>query len=121
MQDRLAALGDKLRAVLAEPLTAAQIAALQRAFRYPRHAYNLPDLLEQPADDRFRVRAKGIRLVHQGGRYGLLQEGARAATEVPAEVGTAGRLGARAPRVFTRRAGGGLPGARRRRGGSAVA
>ena len=87
LQDRLAALGDKLRAVLAEPLTAAQIAALQRAFRYPRHAYNLPDLLEQTADDRFRVRAKGIRLVHQGGRYGLLQEGARAATEVPAEVG----------------------------------
>ena len=33
------------------------------------------------------MRAKGIRLVHQGGRYGLLQEGARAATEVPAEVG----------------------------------
>ena len=86
LQERLAALADKVRAVLAEPRTAAQITALQRGFRYPRHAYVLPDLLEQPADDRFRVRAKGIRLVHQDGRYGLLQEGARAATEVPADV-----------------------------------
>jgi ribosomal protein L16 Arg81 hydroxylase len=87
LQAHLSALGDKIRAVLAQPKTAAQIAALQRGFRYPRHFYDLPDLLEQPADDRFRVRAKGIRLVQQGGRYGLLQEGARAATEVPADLG----------------------------------
>jgi hypothetical protein len=32
------------------------------------------------------VRAKGVRLVQQGGRYGLVPEGSRAATEVPAEV-----------------------------------
>ena len=32
------------------------------------------------------MRAKGIRLVQQAGRYGLEQEGSRAATEVPAEV-----------------------------------
>ena len=121
LQERLAALGDKLRAVLAEPQTAAQIAALQRGFRYPRHGYDLPDLLEQPADDRFRVRAKGIRLVQQGGRYGLLQEGARAATEVPAEVGALVALGAGAARVLAQRADGGLPGAARRRGGSAAA
>ena len=108
LQDRLAALGDKLRAVLAEPLTAAQIAALQRAFRYPRHAYNLPDLLEQTADDRFRVRAKGIRLVHQGGRYGLLQEGARAATEVPAEVGPLVAWVLERREFYARRAGGGV-------------
>jgi ribosomal protein L16 Arg81 hydroxylase len=86
LQDRLTALGDRIRAVLAEPKTAAQITALQRGFRYPRDAYHLPDLLEQPADDRFRVRAKGIRLVQQGGRYGLIQEGARAATEVPVHL-----------------------------------
>jgi ribosomal protein L16 Arg81 hydroxylase len=86
LQERLTVLGDKIRTVLAEPGTAAQIAALQRGFRYPRHAYDLPDLLEQPADARFRVRAKGVRLVQQGGRYGLLQEGSRAATEVPANV-----------------------------------
>ena len=82
----LAALGDKLPTVLADARTAAQITALQRGFRYPRHAYGLPDLLEQPLEERFRVRAKGIRLVQQGGRYGLVQEGSRAATEVPANV-----------------------------------
>ena len=86
LQGHLSALSDKIGKVLTEPRTAAQIAALQRGFRYPRYAYDLPDLLEQPADDRFRVRAKGVRLVQQGGRYGLLQEGARAATEVPADV-----------------------------------
>jgi ribosomal protein L16 Arg81 hydroxylase len=82
----LAALGERIQTILAEPATAAQIAALQRGFRYARHAYDLPGLLEQPADDRFRVRAKGIRMVQQGGRYGIVQEGSRAATEVPAEV-----------------------------------
>jgi ribosomal protein L16 Arg81 hydroxylase len=82
----LASLGERIRTILAEPATAAQIAALQRGFRYARHAYDLPGLLEQPAEDRFRVRAKGVRMVQQGGRYGLVQEGSRAATEVPAEV-----------------------------------
>jgi bifunctional lysine-specific demethylase and histidyl-hydroxylase MINA len=82
----LVRLGDRVNAILAEPRTAAQIAALQRGFRYPRHAYDLPDLLDAPAEDRFRVRAKGIRMVQQGGRFGLVEEGSRAATEVPAEV-----------------------------------
>ena len=45
LSDRLAALGDRIQAVLREPKTVAQIAALQRGFRYPRHAYALPDLL----------------------------------------------------------------------------
>ena len=82
----LARLGDKISAILAEPKTAAQITELQRGFRYPRHAYELPALLTEPADDRFRVRAKGIRMVQQGGRFGLVREGSRAATEVPADV-----------------------------------
>jgi hypothetical protein len=43
--------------------------------------------LAEPADDRFRVRAQGIRMVQQNGRYGLVREGSRAATEVPADVG----------------------------------
>ena len=74
----------------------------------PRHAYDLPGLLEQPAEDRFRVRAKGIRLVQQGGRYGLVQEGSRAATEVPADVSADGRVGAGAAGVHARRPGRGL-------------
>jgi bifunctional lysine-specific demethylase and histidyl-hydroxylase MINA len=86
LSERLAALGDRIQAVLREPKTMAQIASLQRGFRYPRHAYELPGLLAGPAGDRFRVRAKGIRMVQQSGRYGLVQEGSRAATEVPAEV-----------------------------------
>ena len=111
---RLSALSDRIRAVLAEPRTAAQIASLQRGFRYPRHAYALPDLLAEPADDRFRVRAKGIRMVQQNGRYGLVQEGSRAATEVPAEVGPLVRW-VLERREFSRdRAGGGVSGARRR-------
>jgi ribosomal protein L16 Arg81 hydroxylase len=86
LSDRLSMLGDKIRAILADPATAAQIAALQRGFRYPRHGYALPELLAAPADDRFRVRAKGVRMVQQHGRFGLVQEGSRAATEVPADV-----------------------------------
>lgn len=86
LRDHLASLGERIQSILADPDTARHIAAFQRGFRYPRHWYDLPDLLEQPADDRFRVRAKGVRLVQQGGRYGLVQEGSRAATEVPAKV-----------------------------------
>jgi hypothetical protein len=85
---RLTELSDKIRTILADPATTVQITALQRGFRYARHAYDLPGVLEQPGEDRFRVRAKGIRLVQQGGRYGLVQEGSRAATEVPADVST---------------------------------
>jgi len=82
----LGALTERLSRVLADPKTAQQIAALQQGFHYPRHAYDLPDLLDEAEDARFGVRAKGIRLVQQGGRYGLVAEGSRAATEVPAEV-----------------------------------
>ncbi len=79
-------LADSIAKVLAEPETARQIRAQQRMFHYPRHSYTLPDLLHAGADDRYRVYARGIRLVQQGGRFGLVTEGSRAATEVPAEV-----------------------------------
>jgi hypothetical protein len=82
----LDALVERLRKVLAEPQTRRQIVELQRGFHYPRHGYDLPDLLATPEDLRYGVRAKGIRLVQQGGRFGLVPEGSRAATEVPAEV-----------------------------------
>ncbi|HSA81082.1 MAG TPA: hypothetical protein VLE23_09675, partial [Geminicoccaceae bacterium] len=80
------ALAARIGKILAEPGTAQQITALQRGFHYPRHSYHLPDVLSQVAGDRYRVRAEGIRLVRQGGRFGLVPEGSRAATEVPAEV-----------------------------------
>jgi ribosomal protein L16 Arg81 hydroxylase len=81
----LGALADRIAKVLQEPETVRQIRAQQRSFHYPRHSYELPDLLNA-AGHRYRVNAKGIRLVQKGGRYGLAAEGSRAATEVPAEV-----------------------------------
>ena len=81
-----AALSERIGKILADPETAQQITALQRGFYYPRHSYHLPDLLSEAADDRYRVSAKGMRLVRQGGRFGLVAEGSRAATEVPADV-----------------------------------
>ena len=84
--DRLRVLADAIAAVLVEPETLEQIKKMQRDHHYPRHAYKLPDLLAETVDERFRVRASGIRLVQQGGRFGLVSEGSRAATEVPADA-----------------------------------
>jgi len=86
LRERLSALSERIAAILDEPQTAAQIRSMQQTFHYPRHAYALPDLLAESADERFRVRANGLRMVQQGGRFGLVREGSRAATEVPADV-----------------------------------
>jgi len=43
-------------------------------------------VFSQPAEDRYRVRDKDMRLVQQAGRFGLVRAGSRAATEVPANV-----------------------------------
>jgi bifunctional lysine-specific demethylase and histidyl-hydroxylase MINA len=86
LTDRLRLLADGIASALADPRTVEQIKVMQRGFRYPRHAYELPALLAEAADERYRVRAGGIRMVQQGGRFGLVREGERAATEVPADV-----------------------------------
>jgi ribosomal protein L16 Arg81 hydroxylase len=86
LADRLRLLADGIARVLAEPKTVEQIKVMQRGFHYPRNAYDLSELLTESAEDRYRVRAAGIRLVQQGGRFGLVREGTRAATEVPADV-----------------------------------
>jgi bifunctional lysine-specific demethylase and histidyl-hydroxylase MINA len=86
LTDRLRRLADGIASALAEPRTVEQIKVMQRGFHYPRHAYELPALLAEVADERYRVRAGGIRMVQQGGRFGLVREGERAATEVPADV-----------------------------------
>jgi bifunctional lysine-specific demethylase and histidyl-hydroxylase MINA len=83
---RLRVLADGIADALADPKTVEQIKVMQRGFHYPRHAYELPGLLGETADERYRVRASGLRLVQQGGRFGLVREGSRAATEVPADV-----------------------------------
>jgi ribosomal protein L16 Arg81 hydroxylase len=84
LTERLRVLADGISTALNEPKTLEQIKTMQREYHYPRHAYTLPDLLAETADERFRVRAAGIKLVQQGGRFGLVSEGSRAATEVPA-------------------------------------
>lgn len=86
LRDRLRVLADGIGTVLAEPKTLEQVKAMQRAHRYPRHSYALPGLLDETVEEQFRVRAAGLRMVQQGGRYGLVSEGSRAATEVPADV-----------------------------------
>ncbi|HET6467007.1 MAG TPA: cupin domain-containing protein [Geminicoccaceae bacterium] len=85
LRERLRALSGRLGEILAEPQALADIQAFQAGFRYPRAEYRLPDLIES-AEERFRVRARGVRLVEQGGRAGLVREGAREAVEVPVAV-----------------------------------
>ncbi len=84
---RLNELAERITAVLGDAQTAKDLAAFIAGFRYPRAEYALPELIER-AEERWVVRAKGVRLVEAGGRYGLVREGSREAVEVPAEVKT---------------------------------
>ena len=51
-------------------------------YRYPRAEYDLPGMIET-ADERWALKVKGVRLVEQGGRAGLVREGTREAVEMP--------------------------------------
>lgn len=86
LQARLAELAAEIGGVLAEPKTRAEIANLQEGFAYPRHTYDLATLLQPKADPLYRVHNKDVRLVEQGGRYGLVKQGSRNAIEVPGKV-----------------------------------
>ena len=86
LSGRLHDLGRVLRRVLQDQKTAVAVETFQRGYAYPRHGYDLPDLLSQEVETTYRVRAAGIRLVEHAGRHGLVREGSRQATEVPAEV-----------------------------------
>lgn len=82
---RLAEIGHKLAALLEEERALDDMLRFAQGFRYARDTYDLPGLIET-ADERFRVKAAGVRLVGQGGRYGLVKEGSRQAVEVPSAV-----------------------------------
>ncbi|HEX6141283.1 MAG TPA: cupin domain-containing protein [Geminicoccaceae bacterium] len=86
LEERLGELARALARSLEDDRLLDEVQAFQAGFRYPRHAYDLPALIERgPAA--FVVRADGIRLIEQNGRFGLMQVGSRTATEVPPEVG----------------------------------
>ncbi len=86
LERRLTALGDALGTILNAPKTAAAVAGFQKSFSYPRHDYDLPELLETSVEMTWRVPGKDVKLIEQGGRYGLVQAGSRNAVEVPADV-----------------------------------
>ncbi len=86
LNEKLGGLAQVLSSILADPATAKDITAMQQHFAYPRHEYDMAALLEPAADPSYRVHGKHIRLVEQGGRYGLVEEGSRQAVEVPSDV-----------------------------------
>ena len=71
--------------MLAEPQALEDMTRARASFGGPRGRYDLPGLIER-ADVAFRVKRSGLRLVSQGGRYGLVREGTRQAVEVPAAM-----------------------------------
>ncbi len=86
LTERLAELAEEIKTVLADPKAKAEIANLQKVFAYPRHDYDLATLLQPSDDPSYRVNGKNVRMVEQGGRYGLLKEGTRNAIEVPGDA-----------------------------------
>ncbi|MGI9502648.1 MAG: cupin domain-containing protein [Geminicoccaceae bacterium] len=86
LDERLARLADKIGDMLKDPETIAAVARFQKSFSYPRHGYDLPGLLEAKFEPSYRVHAADIKLVEQGGRYGLVKTGSRQAVEVPGDI-----------------------------------
>jgi ribosomal protein L16 Arg81 hydroxylase len=87
LADRLAALADRIGAVLAEPGSRDAMTAFIRNFHYPRAEYDLPGLIEA-AEERWRLKASNVRLVEQGGRAALARPGSREAVEIPIALKT---------------------------------
>lgn len=85
LRARLAEIGALVAAKLAEPQAVDDLLRFGAQFRWPRETYDLPGLIER-AEETFRVRRAGLRLVSQGGRHGLVREGTRQAVEVPAAM-----------------------------------
>lgn len=86
LDERLSRLADRIGDMLNNPETAAAVARFQKSFSYPRHGYDLPGLLEVQVEPSYKVHAADIKLVEQGGRYGLVKAGSRQAVEVPGEI-----------------------------------
>ena len=78
-------IGHTVARLLADPRAAEDVAAAMARFRTTRDDYDLPGVIER-ADEAYRVRREGLRLVSQGGRHGLVRDGRREAVEVPAAI-----------------------------------
>ena len=87
LQNRLAELGDRAKALLTDKATFDAVRRFQADFRYPHESYDLLELLQR-RDQRYRLKVSGLRLVEQSDRMGLVREGSRQAIEVPAEMGS---------------------------------
>lgn len=85
LQARLAEIGQAIARTLGEPQALADVERFCAGYRWPRDRYDLPGLIEQ-AEDGYRVKRAGLRLISQGGRHGLVREGTREAVEVPAAI-----------------------------------
>ncbi|MFO1036142.1 MAG: cupin domain-containing protein [Geminicoccaceae bacterium] len=82
---RLADIGDWIAGLLRESKAVEALAAFERNFHWQRETYDLPGLIES-ADEQWHVRRRGMKLVEQGGRFGLTKEGTRQAVEVPGAI-----------------------------------
>lgn len=85
LRARLHELGAVLQRLLGDDHALDEMLRFGEGYRWPRDAYDLPALVERAEQD-WRVKAAGVRLVSQGGRHGLVKEGSRQAVEVPAAV-----------------------------------
>lgn len=85
LASHLKALGGRIAEVLGEPRTRADIEAFSEGYRYIRETFDMAELLS-PESLPYAVKGQGIRLIEQGGRFGLVKEGSRQAVAVPAEV-----------------------------------
>ena len=85
LRARLVEIGRTLADKLAAPQAAADMERFCAAYRWPRDSYDLPGLIER-AEEGYRVNGAGLKLVSQGGRYGLVKAGTREAVEVPSAI-----------------------------------
>jgi ribosomal protein L16 Arg81 hydroxylase len=85
LAERLAAIGDWIAGLLREPRAVQALTAFERNFHWQRETYDLPGLIDS-VEETWRVRRRGMKLVEQGGRFGLAKEGTRQAIEVPGAI-----------------------------------
>ncbi|MGD9507706.1 MAG: cupin domain-containing protein [Geminicoccaceae bacterium] len=85
LRARLRELGQLISGILADPKALDDMQGFVSRFSSVPGDYDLPAIIEQ-AEMTYRVKRAGLRLVSQGGRHGLVREGARQAVEIPATM-----------------------------------